>query len=578
MADAPGAGADAPPGALVWALRTQADFTASAGASATFDDVVASERDVLELVGWNTRGLLGQAVPQRLITSSNYQTIGWGDLVAAAQPPPVRSFWFEQFSDSYGHPAGLGLTVDDNWTAWWEGEVYLAPTDLAIGLDVEDDGFLEIELAPPPAPPLRVSARVTADATAPLAGVAAGYYPFRVAMSHGVLTADLRLLLDDGTGLNGMSRNRLRAAVGGQVGLVRSTFARERLVDFRAAPIVTGAVLEEDYGQPPANGELPSADYFSQRLAGQVWIDVAGEVTFTVSADNGYRLWVDGVLRSDPAHFRDDTFIDVAIGPITLDRGWHDLAIDHEEFAGGALLKVAMAQGSASAAPVLASALRPLVTRGRWQVDRGTPQYDALPADVSFTISPVPEARLVEAAVAFNGTGLRGDEYVMALVSPDGQRVTLRDHVAGADNGNTYQVVASAFATPPVLGGLWRLIVDDDRGGDDGAITSAHFTLFYDGGPPALATTARYQSGVRDLGASTVVTGVRVVGERLLGASAATSARACADAACTGAGEFGAAFPLGPTQYLQVQVELTGNDDGDAIHVDDLEVFGLPAP
>ncbi len=572
-----GVRADAPPGTLVWALRSQDDFTASAGAPATLAGFVASGRDVLELAGWNTRGLLGQAVPQRLINSGNYQTITLAELQASSQPEPIRSFGFEQFEDSYGHPPGLGLTVDDNWTAWWEGEVYLAPTDLTLELQVEDEGFLEIQLAPAPAPPLRLSARAALGASTALAVAEAGYYPIRIGLGHGSATADLVLRLDEGVGLIGLSRSRLRAAVGELTGLVRSTFKREQLADYVAAPIVVGDLVDEDYPQPPVNGELPSADFFSQRLAGQLWIEVGGDVAFHVDADNGYRVFVDGVLRSDPAHFSNMTYQDVVVGPFALERGWHDLVLDHQDFNGPSSLRVVMAQGSADPIPLPGAQLRPLVRRGRLLTDARA-QYDALPAAVGFTPAAIPDARLVEAAVAFTGSGLRGAEYVLSLVSPDGQLVTLRDHVVDSENAATYVVPASAFATPPPVGGAWSLVADDDQGGDDGGLTSAQLTLFYDGGPLAMPAAARYVSGVHDLGAPTVVTGVRVVGERLLGAAAATSARACADPACTGAGEFSAAFPLAPTRYLQVQLDLTGNDDGDPIHVDDLEVFGLPAP
>lgn len=111
----------------------------------------------------------------------------------------------------------------------------------------------------------------------------------------------------------------------------------------------------------PADGEtagsygLPmQSDNFSVRWEGGVKIDKAGSWTFHVGADDGQRLWVDGVQVLD---LWSDHGFTVASGTLSLEEGWHAVRLEHYEAGGAAQVRLEWEGPGKPRQPILGSSL-----------------------------------------------------------------------------------------------------------------------------------------------------------------------------------------------------------------------------
>jgi DNA-binding beta-propeller fold protein YncE len=102
------------------------------------------------------------------------------------------------------------------------------------------------------------------------------------------------------------------------------------------APILTteSISLNFDWGIGSPGAGIP-ADDFSSRLYRTVWFE-AGIYHFTISADDGVRLWVDDRLYVEQWRDQHESFV----ADIALSRGHHHLQVEHYEAGGLATLMV----------------------------------------------------------------------------------------------------------------------------------------------------------------------------------------------------------------------------------------------
>ncbi len=120
-----------------------------------------------------------------------------------------------------------------------------------------------------------------------------------------------------------------------------------------------------------------TSDNFSVRWTGRVQPPVSGDYTFTIVADDGVRVWVDGRLLVD-------NWIDQAAtcssAPVTLAGGaLYDLKMEYYEHAGAATARLQWTYPGQTQAAIPQSQLYP-PTNGAAAVNAGADRTIALPA------------------------------------------------------------------------------------------------------------------------------------------------------------------------------------------------------
>ncbi len=103
--------------------------------------------------------------------------------------------------------------------------------------------------------------------------------------------------------------------------------------------------LSFDWGSAsPGAGCGIGADNFSARWTRSVYFQ-RGDYTFTVTADDGVRFWIDDVLKLDKWFDQGPTTY--TVGPVSLSSGNHAVKVEYYERGGGATLRLAWQQQSA---------------------------------------------------------------------------------------------------------------------------------------------------------------------------------------------------------------------------------------
>ncbi len=92
--------------------------------------------------------------------------------------------------------------------------------------------------------------------------------------------------------------------------------------------------LDFDNLEPRLSLTTGRADDVSVRWTGKIVPETTGSHTFSVSSDNGFRLWVDGALVID--HWTDDWDNEQTSEPVQLTAGRaHDIKVEYFEHYGG---------------------------------------------------------------------------------------------------------------------------------------------------------------------------------------------------------------------------------------------------
>lgn len=563
---------DATPIDAMLQARSVLDDTAgelSAGA-ATLTSATVEPWGAIAPVAYYTGGLLQRGSDTGVFTDGTTAT--WADVAAMTPTTRAAIEWRTTQDWGAGTPPSVGLTGPDDWTQWWQGEIYLEAGTWTFYLLADDHAFLDLAPAGSTDFARVVSCNWDVEGSGTFTAAAAGWYPLRYAVAEqgGSALANLRFA-GPSVAQQAIPRHRLRARVDQIAGLFQVAWDDSRGVGDHETTIdhVTPGNTNWNTGNP-GDLALTAADTFTTRWTGQVRIDVAGTYTFRLNTDDGQRLWIDGVKYLD---FWTDTTNNNVTAAVALDAGWHDLVIDHSENAGGAAAILSVESG-----PELAGQTLPL--------DRQRPvegRAERLSSGVNRTDVAVPDAGQAETAIALTApvgalvtsvdvsyaiAHTYSGDLEVRLRAPNGTEFLLRDNTGGATDNAIDKMVTTGLNGAPASG-TWTLRVNDTLSSDTGTIQDFQLTVHYAGGDPPIPTTASYESTVRDLGNAVSIDSVDW-GERLpAGADVQLRVRTCAAPGdCASAAWSAPITAPGGTdpgvtaqRYLQYRVDLTSNGD-----------------
>ena len=567
---------------LVLALRDATDFVApGAGVEPALDEMALSPYDLIEPITWSVGGLLARGSDDEVFREPSAP---WSVVHGATANPEV-SVMLATGDHGARVPAGVGLDAADGYAVWYEGEIFLERGEHRLSLDTAGAAFLEVDIRD-----LTYRAQTGAGTREPVIVPAEvdRYYPIRIASSHGSGPARFHVFHDPpGDAPPGpLAPIRLRAPALPLAGLLRVAADRPAFADIRGSSLVTGPVLYEKYeGAGPLDLGVTGRD-FSQRLAGQLWIDAEGNYDVRVASDGGTRLFIDDALVEDAAFLEPPAVVLAPSNEITprkLERGWHEIVIDHQARSQPAQLAISLDDGTTND-PMSPLLLRPVITGRQRLVWGSATAVQALPARQEVTLEATNRAQLWDLALSYDLEHPRWDEVTVTLVTPWGAEYVVRDHEAHPDAAARAVAteLVDAFDLPspsPVrlTSGTWALRVEDDAGGGAGVLHGFTVTARYSGGPSAIAPIARYTSSERDLGTPRQVAAVRATGAMPIGTLAHLFVRSCDALPC--AGDWTQVTldmkPLPAARYVQVQAVLYSNGVVPGF-IDDIEVWALP--
>jgi subtilisin-like proprotein convertase family protein len=402
-------------------------------------------------------------------------------------------------------PPGVALTAADDLTLAYDGEIFLEAGTWTFHVLADDHAFLELAPIGTTTFTRVASANWMTEATGTFIAAAPGWYPVRLAHCEQGGATQLRVEMS-GPAIPSRApvpRHRLRFSVSGTTGLVVGGFDDARMLGDHATSIdrVGPAARAWNTGLPADLGII-NGDDFAVRWAGQLRIDVAGDFTFRYTTDDGQRLWVNGALLLDAW---DDNTHDATTAAVFLDRGWHDLVIDHTEATGGAQAFLGVSSGPELVGAMLpADRLRPVEARaerydtGVDHADRSIPDLGQLEAPVRVDAPAGAKTRGVDVGWVFDHP-YRGDLEIW-LVAPDGSATLLRDHVGGGASGVVTERMYVTALDETNAAGTWHLRVRDTVSLDAGTLRDFSVTVHHQGGTPPITPAASYTSPVKDLG------------------------------------------------------------------------------
>jgi subtilisin-like proprotein convertase family protein len=561
------------PGAGTWRTDTASDFDVDGhvATGATIDP-----RGAIEPFAYYTGGVLQTASEGAMQSAAQ---ASWTQVTGFAPTPRVTIARSADVSWGTKIPPGVGLTVADQWTLRFEGEVWLDAGDWTLFLLADDHGFLEVDGGSGVYDRV-VSADYPYEASGTVHAATSGWYPVRWAVSDTGGGAAMRIRYQ-GPGVaqaTTIPRHRLRARVDGVRGLVEYAFDGALYDGDRGITIDTDAPADVDWaGGAPADLGLSSNDNFSVRWSGQWHVDTAGAYALRYASDDGQRLWIDGAPLLDAW---DNSNHDQTTAPMQLEAGWHDVVIDQSERFGSARAQLTVASGpDLVGQPLPVDHLRVVEGRGE-RHEHGANHNDlAIPDAPSASVDGVVESPITFAlptSVVTHGVDVgftydhewQGDLRI-ELLAPSGKRVVLRD--AFGNNGGSYaEHYARADLDGEPVGGTWIVRFIDVDPGAVGTVRDVELTVHTEGaGAPPIEPVASYVSPVRDLGAAAAIQQVRWVAHAPVGTAVAVAVRTCATADACAAAPWSdpLADPTGTTpavaaaRFAQYKVDLTSTGD-----------------
>jgi subtilisin-like proprotein convertase family protein len=571
--DAPDANVEPPPDgtpvgdsqtAHAWKDDSPGDFGAGRA-----DHTTVSARGAIEPYAYYTGGVLQRASDTGQI--GDPATATWADVQAFPMTGHESLTRGAEIDWGSGTPAGVGLTRSD-FSMTFEGEIRLDAGTWTFQYNVDDKGFLEIADASG-----NFGRVAHGDWSTPGSGTfvapATGWYPIRWALTDTGGLANVKVSVQ-GPGVSSMTpvpRDRLRARVDQHPGLVMSGFDDKLLLGNCATTIDATAPTYVDWGNGlPADLGISVPDFYSVRWSGQLRVDVAGDYAFRYTSDDGQRLWIDGQQLLGAW---DESYHDQVSAPVTLSVGWHDLVVDVSESYSAARAKVKVESGpDLVGSPLPVDRLRPVEGRAERFVqnvnhtdytipDLGTAQSQlTLVAPAGATVSSI------DVSYTFDHT-YTGD-LVFTLVAPNGATRVLRNRTGQSATTDESDFYDAAFLVGAPVAGVWTLRVQDKQAQDTGILRDFQILVHYAGGEAPIATSAAYESPVRDLGTVAAYDAVTWDARTPSGTSVAVRLRSCDSADCAGQvwsdplPDPTGSFPtLVPRRYLQYRVELGSQGD-----------------
>ncbi len=135
----------------------------------------------------------------------------------------------------------------------------------------------------------------------------------------------------------------------------------------------TDSTIDFDWGQKSPDPKLPN-DHFSARWAGQVQPLTTGYYTFSVTADDGVRLWVNQIPLFDHWYYEPDATYN---GTTFLQAGQkYDIRLEYNEDSGGASVKLSWQGSGVPEAVIPQSQLYPASDTAAATTASATPSFD----------------------------------------------------------------------------------------------------------------------------------------------------------------------------------------------------------
>jgi hypothetical protein len=566
---------DAMPVSQIWRVDTAAEFLAGPPTQVlTSVDL----RGAVEPAAYYTGGLLVRASDTGVITDA--ATTTWQQVLAF---PASGKIGLWRSTSQYWEgaaPPGVGLTDGESWTVYAEGEIFLESGAWTFTLEADDHGFVEIA-----EPSTGAFARV-ANSDYPTIGSGtfnaptAGWYPLRWTNADTGGNAGTWLTFRGGgmAAATPIPRERLRVRVDGIVGMAQTGFDDELMVGTSASAIDQGTAAgtpgNSNWGSGrPADLGMTANDDWSVRWSGQFRVDVTGDYVFRYQSDDGQRLFIDGSNRVAIAAWNEGTR-DMQTGTIRLDRGWHDLVIDHSDHTGNAASWLTVVAGpELGGQPLPVARMRPVEGRGeRFETavnpgDSAIPDNGTTTSAVALTSTPGATVNFVE--ISYQFTHARPADLVTTLIPPSGPTHLLRNRTTTPGNTQTLERYLIQTSGAPVAG-TWTISVQDAAAGSVGTLLDFTVTAHYaGGGQPPIAPLAIYESPVRDLGAVASIDRVTWDERRPVSTDVVVKMRTCTTAAACATAAWSPPMtePAGstplvtPLRFAQYRVELISGGD-----------------
>ncbi len=547
---------------------TAGEFTTGAGA---LDSTTVEPWGAVAPVAYYTGGLLQRGSDTGFFTDGPSAT--WADVMSYPVTARAAIEWRTQQDWGAGTPPSVGFTSGDDWTQWWEGEIWLEAGAWTFYLLADDHGFLEMAPAGTATFARVLSCNWSTEGTGAFTAGAAGWYPIRYAVAEqgGNALIDLRFA-GPGVSQQAIPRARMRARVDQLVGMVEVAFDDARGVGDHETTIDAITPTNTNWGAGnPGDLQLTASDTFSVRWTGQLRIDVAGTYTFRLSTDDGQRLWIDGVRYLD---FWTDTTNNNVTAAVALGAGWHDLVVDHSENTGGAAAWLTVETGPELAGQSLPlDRLRPVEGRGD-RIVAGVNRTDvALPdlgqADSTVVLQAPVGATITGVDVSYEFTHTYWGDVEVRLIAPNGTVHVLRDNVGTTSSGVVSERFSIATLNGGPVAGTWTLRLNDTLSSDSGTLLDFQVTPHHAAGEAPIPLASSFESTVRDLGNAVSIDAVDW-GERVpTGADVQVRVRTCAvvedcataswSAPITAPG--GADPGVAAQRYLQYRIDFTSNGD-----------------
>jgi hypothetical protein len=569
--EVPDARPDAPPGVETWTFDDIVDFGTT---TEDRSNIVIAARGALEPPAYLTGAVVARG--SSTFTFDDPAAATWDQVVNGAIGSRVGVIRTTDIQLGSRAPVGMGIatTAVDNWTIRGESEVFLDAGRWTFALQADDHGFLELSAGGGDFQ--RVVNASGGEVTGTFEAPATGWYPVRFALCDTGGNAGVRVRFSGPGVANAIAipRHRLRARVDAVAGLVQYGWDDKLGKGDLAARIDTIELADIEWrNDAPTDLGLTAPDDFTIRWAGQLRIEQAGEFMFQYLSDDGQRLWIDGQKLTD---LWDTISHSQTTLPVQLDVGWHDIVIDVTEGGGSANALLTVASGPELVGQALPlDRLRPVEARsvrfesGVNHADAALPDAGRVEVPIVFSAAPGARATSANVVVGFNHPSwseVRGE-----LVSPSGTVVELFP-APQSGAGGAVGHFQPTFTSPLAIDGTWRLrLLELQSNGTSGSATEFAMTLHYAGGEPPVATTASYQSSLRDLGSDRPeVLSVQWAPRAPAGSTVAIRARTCAVAAdCADqawseplADPAGSTLPFEAQRFLQWRAEMTS--DGDA--------------
>ena len=421
----------------------------------------------------------------------------WEPAVSGATPVGV-GLWPGKNINNGDNLGQFGITnAGGTFSMWVEGEIQLAAGSNALAFAAGEIGFLDI--APPHTHDFTqvATSRGGGVTAATYTAAAAGWYPFRIGLTHTANNYTLQLQIAN----RGILRTDIRTR-GDQVrGLMRTVFDHQMIGTGAVATVAqvdeNDAINTNFAALPPG---APGNDNWSARWAGQVYVMLPGAFQFQATSDDGNAMSIAGSnVTADHWDYGDGHAGSQTKVTATLDPGWRDIVLDYNQVNSDKNMSLIVASGPELAGGTWPKArLRSVEPRGNRLVTAAN-LTDATIHDNSTSMGGVSMVTLagytneaptqLDMLVPVNDS--HNDQLKFVVTNPAGATMTVNPT---NNPGNGDQVFHFTVTSQALLGttvsGNWTMTVTDTSssgGGGDSTLEGFYVTMHTQNGLDQIA-------------------------------------------------------------------------------------------